>query len=848
MKTFRASAFVKLIIALLVIALLTGCLYFGVFGVAYTVVGADDWAGAVLNLAMSRQTQQVYDYYYLTEEYGGLKEKDIPDWAKEQLAAYEAMFDPEVTNFRYQITDENGKVLFGNYDGEEYIARSYDWEQRFIGTDAERQQLNAFESGRMYDYENNVYLPELGYSRYPVEYWDELPEEYVQYDENGYLYNVNGEAVARLENYSEIFSHLTESEEGTMSAMTVDGVAYYPVDRNAADISEYAYYDDYGNFYDEDLNCIAHNGEYPMVTGTPAPGAETQIVTSTPKPTSDSDTKTDVQPIIVKLSAQMTAEEYEALYDKCYEEYSIRGYIPTEMPVDDAYHALYMRVLQYDLEKDDYLDSAIGLGICGLVLLLFLIVLAGKRNEEGLYEAAGLGRLPWDLWCIVIGCLAIGAGCVVYLAAEFTMESFHYGMGVDVAVDLDLLDLVIKGCVAAVAVCMAVVVGTLHSAAARVKVKGWWRNCLCGKAVVWCWGLCKKALKWCWKLWLRIWRWVKGMFRGLSGALRKIPLIWKAVVVLGVLWVIETVYAAAFVWNSWTVVGTLWNIVKFLVCIIICLMLKRLQQGARTIADGDLSYRIDTKNLFGDFKEHAECLNRIGDGLSHSVDAQLRSERMKTELITNVSHDLKTPLTSIVNYVDLLKKEQLEGTAAEYVEVLDRQSARLKKLTEDLVEASKASTGSLSVNVERVSVTELIEQARAEYAPRLNENGLQTIVRQPDEEVTVWADGKYVWRILDNLLSNVCKYAMPNTRVYLELRKDGDQAVLSVKNISRESLNISADELMERFVRGDSSRTTEGSGLGLSIAQSLANLMGGEVRIVVDGDLFKADVTLPLAK
>ena len=230
------------------------------------------------------------------------------------------------------------------------------------------------------------------------------------------------------------------------------------------------------------------------------------------------------------------------------------------------------------------------------------------------------------------------------------------------------------------------------------------------------------------------------------------------------------------------------------------------------------------------------------------LDAQLRSERMKTELITNVSHDLKTPLTSIVNYVDLLKKEELTGKTAEYVEVLDRQSARLKKLTEDLVEASKASTGSLNVNVERVSVTELIEQARAEYAVRLKESGLQAIVRQPDEEVVVWADGKYVWRILDNLLSNVCKYAMPNTRVYLELRKEGDNAVVSVKNMSRESLNISAEELMERFVRGDSSRNTEGSGLGLSIAQSLAKLMGGEVHVTIDGDLFKAEVSLPLAK
>jgi len=847
MKQFGASAFAKLFIALLVIALLTGCAYYGVFGVAFTVVGADDWAGAVLGIAMENHTQQITNYYWDMESYKDVKEKDLPEWAKERIAEFETAFNPENTNFRYAVLDEEGNQLSGNYAGEAYIARSYDWEQRFVGTDIERQRLNAYDNRyhQYYDYDNDVNL-ENGHDRFPVEEYHELPKEYIdcRHDELGYLYDADDNIVARVENYREVFAAVLSNvrpDEFYVDGIDGDGTRFYTISPDEGYPREFAYYNDYGKIFDREFNYLTTFDEYydgaydgtVYVESTPTPNP-----IPTARPQVGTTSSGGVKPEITKLNTVMTSEEYNELRDACYEEISVRGYILKEMPVEDTYSALYARVLEYASVKDEYLDSAIGLGAAGLILLVILLFLAGKRNEEGLYEEAGLGRLPWDVWIVVICCLAVGAFGAVFIAAQLTEEAFQYN---GLEINIEFIDLAIKGCVAAAAICLTVLVGTLHSLATRVRVKGWWRNCLCWKILVFCWKWCVKILKWCWKLWKRIWN-------GFKSVVKSIPLVWKAVVVLGVLWIVETVYIAANVWSSWAVAGIMWNIVKVLVCIIICLMLKRLQQGARTIADGNLDHRIDTKNLYGDFKEHAECLNRIGDGLSRSVDAQLRSERMKTELITNVSHDLKTPLTSIVNYVDLLKKEELTGTAAEYVEVLDRQSARLKKLTEDLVEASKASTGNLNVNVERVSVTELIEQASAEYALRLGENGLQTIVRQPDEEVMVWADGKYVWRILDNLLSNVCKYAMPNTRVYLELRKEEDTAVLSVKNMSRESLNISAEELMERFVRGDSSRTSEGSGLGLSIAQSLAKLMGGEVRVTIDGDLFKADVVLPLAK
>ena len=226
----------------------------------------------------------------------------------------------------------------------------------------------------------------------------------------------------------------------------------------------------------------------------------------------------------------------------------------------------------------------------------------------------------------------------------------------------------------------------------------------------------------------------------------------------------------------------------------------------------------------------------------------MKSERFKAELITNVSHDLKTPLTSIINYVNLLKTtQQTDPTAQQYIEVLDRKSQRLKKLTEDLVEASKASTGVLSVNREKIGMGQLIDQALGEWEEKLAERNLTVVPSIPEGETWVYADGRHLWRVIDNLLSNCAKYAMEGTRVYLDLYRGKGQVQLSVKNISREPLNVPPERLMERFVRGDESRTTEGSGLGLSIARSLTELQGGEFRLTVDGDLFKAEVTLPRA-
>ncbi len=266
-------------------------------------------------------------------------------------------------------------------------------------------------------------------------------------------------------------------------------------------------------------------------------------------------------------------------------------------------------------------------------------------------------------------------------------------------------------------------------------------------------------------------------------------------------------------------------------------------EGIGKISSGDLEYKIAVEELNGDNRRLAEAVNTIGDGLFHAVDDSMRNEHLKADLITNVSHDIKTPLTSIINYVDLLKREELPNERIQgYIAVLDAKSQRLKQLTEDLVEASKVSSGNIKLEMERINLVELVYQTGGEFNEKFEARSLTVVTKLPREPVVILADGRRIWRVLENLYNNVAKYAMEHTRVYVDLEADGEQVCFSIKNISENPLNIQADELTERFIRGDISRSTEGSGLGLSIAKSLTALMGGEFEIYLDGDLFKAMV------
>lgn len=302
-------------------------------------------------------------------------------------------------------------------------------------------------------------------------------------------------------------------------------------------------------------------------------------------------------------------------------------------------------------------------------------------------------------------------------------------------------------------------------------------------------------------------------------------------------------------YGSIVIVWFLEKAVILFAIILLLIQMKQLLDAEKRIADGKLECEVDTKKMIPLLREYGEILNRINEGVSYAVNEKIKSERFKTELITNVSHDIKTPLTSIINYVDLLEKEDIENeNAKEYLEVLKRQSDRLKKLIEDLIEASKASSGSLSVNLEKLEAGVFLVQTVGEFEEKTMQSGLELNITKPKEPIYIMADGRHFWRVIDNLMNNICKYAQPNTRVYINLEKIDTKVRIIFRNTSRLALNISSEELMERFVRGDSSRNTEGNGLGLSIAQSLMELMNGTLSLFVDGDLFKVVLEFSLAE
>ena len=340
---------------------------------------------------------------------------------------------------------------------------------------------------------------------------------------------------------------------------------------------------------------------------------------------------------------------------------------------------------------------------------------------------------------------------------------------------------------------------------------------------------------------------LKKLFTFFLKVISYIPSLWQLIFTVALFCVVEFILLLLWGLDDIIFLFILEKMVFIPAIFYVALVFKKLEEASKLIASGDMSTTVDTRYFLGSLRKQGEHLNSVKLGISQAVEDKMKSERFKTELITNVSHDIKTPLTSIINYVDLLDKEDLHNeTAKEYIQIISKHSDRLKKLVVDLVDASKASSGVIQLNMQPLKIDVLLEQIAGEYTERLSDNQLELIMRKPEECIHIMADGQRIYRVFDNLMSNICKYALPGTRVYLLLEKIENKAEISFKNISATELDMSASELMERFVRGDKSRNTEGSGLGLSIAESLVTLQKGDFRIQLDGDLFKIVISFPI--
>lgn len=537
--------------------------------------------------------------------------------------------------------------------------------------------------------------------------------------------------------------------------------------------------------------------------------------------------------------------------DKYYEEksYSFNVYLKEEMTAKDSFYYV-SELFDYVAEhKTSLTITAIISPIISIALFIFLMCASGHKEEIEEIHISRFDRFPVD----VLSAAYIGLTVLLGLSIFWLYEDFLYywPQYYDSSISI-VIPFLVGLCIVGIVLDFALLAILSMTTAVRLKTRTYIKSTLIFMVLNICW----KILKITWKTICRtlkiIWKTICKICRksvNFTGkVLRKIPLVWKTILIVIALGILEIpMYVVSYDYDF-----PLWfifNIVLGVFTILVAIILKQIKKGTEEIAKGNIYKKINTKYMFLDFKDHAENINNINDGIAKAVEERMKSERFKTELITNVSHDIKTPLTSIINYVDLLEKEEINNeTAKEYIGVLSRQSARLKKLIEDLLEASKASTGNISVNLSQFELGILLTQALGEYEERFAKNNLQVVLNKTDEMLLVMADNRHMWRVFDNILNNIAKYAQPNTRIYIDANRKNNIAEISFRNISKDALNISGDELMERFVRGDSSRNTEGSGLGLSIAKSLTEVQKGTLDIQIDGDLFKVRLAFPLSE
>ena len=742
---------------------------------------------------------------------------------------HEDYFSEENTNYFFVIEplyeeDKDKYPTLSNYscDDYQYKKESVGDYLLYDGTDIFEYhiQLDNIDS-------NNSSIALYGgydtYSEYypDEEYVTEAPTEWIEIEEND---------VASVEN-TEVY----EEEEYDLEHEIEHDIAYeiYPdgtlwINNHEVELGYVeTYVDDERDihiilYYDEcEIDYNVNNSGYKKAFNT---YLETTLVGYNHYAMVDADYNVDTQAVIVEFEVG----DYVWLKHTHYVKSELTAY-------DDFYSSL---LLKYFVP---FVDASLSLLIvsCILALVSFIYMCFAAGYKKGGEEIGTnvFHRIPYDV--VLAGYFVLGI-MTIYACDSIWSSDFFKLVLVYLAISSPFV---------------LMLPGLIYTTVARIRLGNIFSNTAVYKVWRFLWGLVKKSWKKC-KAYAQTLRGNMNLYAKWIGAYVVISLI-------------EFFICAGAYDLGFTL--AVWCLEKFFIAsllVIAIINMNKLKKGGEIIASGRTDYDIETENMLWEFKKHGENLNQIRDGIQLAVDERMKSEKMKTELITNVSHDIKTPLTSIINYVDLLSKEDLQNEkAVEYLEVLDRQSAKLKKLIQDLIDASKASTGNMQVELTDVDVKVIVEQSLGEFSDKLSSKGLKPIVNFHTEDTVVKADGKHLWRVIDNLINNISKYAQENTRVYIDVDRidvavtsygmngsenvknnviGNNKKVLKVafKNISGEELNISGDDLMERFVRGDKSRNTEGNGLGLSIAKSLMNIQGGDLNITIDGDLFKVELFL----
>ena len=483
-----------------------------------------------------------------------------------------------------------------------------------------------------------------------------------------------------------------------------------------------------------------------------------------------------------------------------YDIYTSYNQIKTEQSMDFiSTQELYQFMTAH--QKLPIYALSISLIVLTIIAIYLIWAIGHKKDKEGITLDV-LDKVPYEVLIFVYCCLI---PMFIAMVVNTKTESFNY-----IFITITMISYII---------CYVITAALTITTIKRIKARQFWKSFLTYKVI----------------------RWFVNKFRKYRDELKN-----KTENTKKIFW-----YYWGFVLISTiilTIFNTFWTILILIAFWMYAFYKLRkyvrqeeiIKNTLKKIYEGDTNIHINEEELEGVLRQMAVYVNDIAGGFKNAIEENLKAERLKTELITNVSHDIKTPLTSIINYVDLLKKEDIKDEKIkEYIEILDNKSQRLKKLTEDLVEASKASSGNVKLNIESINIKELINQTIGEFRDRLEKRNLQIEVDMPVEDVKISVDNRYMYRIMENLFGNISKYAQENSRVYVDVKKTNKNINISIKNISKDKLNISSDELMQRFVRGDKSRYTEGSGLGLSIAKSLTELQKGTFDIVIDGDLFK---------